>query len=622
MSTPSLSWNRNDIESGELIALLYTLGEHYSITENGEGLALRARLEGEDLRITKREGKVEIVAGSVSLAARGLGMFLSGLLAESQEIAETPMFKTVGVMLDCCRNAVPKVDYLKEWLRRAALMGYNLAMLYTKDTYTLPNEDGFGYLRGSYTRDELREVDAYAEKLGIELVGCIQTLGHLEPVLKWGKYAAIRDTHAELLTTEKKSYQLIEKMLGFFGGALKSRRIHLGMDETYGLGRGRYMDINGYRRPFDIYVDHLNRVVAECERRGLKPMIWSDMFFKMGSKTTDCYDRDVFTPKDVVERIPQQVELVYWNYYDEDVESYRKWISRHRSLGHEPIMASAVWTWPVFWYNHDKTVRTVRPCVEACAAERVDEIVFTMWGDDGGYCDWGSALAGACYAAEKAFNPQTEPDEDMLARKFSALCNGDYQAHLIASELTRMTGATPVSAEYLLWDDPLLGIYRKDCETVFGTDFWKKQEKRYGEIASRLRDCPEGGAGNVRLAGALANLLALRIRASLTVDEALHQREKAREAKDLALTVADAVERFEANYRKQWYRRNKTYGYEVMQIRLAGQAARWKELSRRLQELADGVADTIPEVAERIAEPIGVETECKYRFLATASVDF
>ena len=155
---------------------------------------------------------------------------------------------------------------------------------------------------------------------------------------------------------------------------------------------------------------------------------------------------------------------------------------------------------------------------------------------------------------------------------------------------------------------------------ISGADFWEKQEKRYEEIASRLRDCPEGGAGNVRLAGELAGLLAAKIHASLAAEEALRQPAKIREAIAATLAVADAVEEFEVDYREQWYRRNKTFGYEVMQIRLAGQAARWRELSRRLKDVADGATETIPELAERICEPIG--TKCQYRYLATPSVDF
>ena len=59
-----------------------------------------------------------------------------------------------------------------------------MAMLYTEETYELPGEPHFGYLRGRYTADELREIDRVADRLGIEMIGCIQTLGHLGHLLR------------------------------------------------------------------------------------------------------------------------------------------------------------------------------------------------------------------------------------------------------------------------------------------------------------------------------------------------------------------------------------------------------------------------------------------------------
>jgi hexosaminidase len=620
MRVQAISWDKSTVEDPGIRELLTTLSEEYPIHEGGAGLKLSAGLSGNGLRVSRKSGRAEVTGGSVSLVARGVGMLLSGLVAENREVTEQTSFKRVGLMLDCCRNAVLKTGYLKEWLRRSSLMGYNQMMLYTKDTYQLPGEECFGYLRGRYTAEELKEVDAYAARLGIEMVGCVQALGHLEPALKWPRYNAIRDTDAELLTTEEKSYQLVNKILDFYGTVYRSRRIHLGMDETHGLGRGRYMDINGYRRPFDIYIDHLNRVVGECSKRGLIPIIWSDMFFRMGSKRMDYYDKDAVTPQDVIDKIPPEVQLTYWDYYHKDIEFYREWIQRHRHLGQVPVMASGIWTWPVFWYNHKRTVETVRPCVEACAREGVEEIFFTMWGDDGGYCDWSSALAGACYAAEKVFNPASEPEESTLEKKFAAICGGDFNAHVAASGLTVMGEADSISAPALLWDDPLLGIYYKEQEVNFGPDFWQRIKDHYAYIERELQKHPRGRAGNIRLAAGMAGLLKTKISAKLSVDRAYKTRRKEdmAEAKELAAKVVKALQTFEKHYRKQWYERNKTFGYEVMQIRFAGQAARWKELILRLSELEDGEISSIPELEEKTAEPAGVHNS--YRFIATASV--
>lgn len=64
-------------------------------------------------------------------------------------------------------------------------MGHNAMMLYTEDTYEVPGYPCFGQYRSRYTREELTALDDYADMLGIELITCIQTVSHLERVLRW-----------------------------------------------------------------------------------------------------------------------------------------------------------------------------------------------------------------------------------------------------------------------------------------------------------------------------------------------------------------------------------------------------------------------------------------------------
>ncbi len=87
----------------------------------------------------------------------------------------------------------------KYLLRTLALLGYNMLQLYTEDTYEIDGEPFFGYMRGGYSHAELREIDDYAHQFGIEVVPCIQTLGHLGQMLQWPRYLGLRDTAEVLL---------------------------------------------------------------------------------------------------------------------------------------------------------------------------------------------------------------------------------------------------------------------------------------------------------------------------------------------------------------------------------------------------------------------------------------
>jgi hypothetical protein len=415
--------------------------------------------------------------GSIAQACRALGALRAGLVPRQGVYREETPFATLGVMLDCSRNAVMAVDHIVGvWLPRLALLGYNQVMLYTEDTYELLGEPYFGHQRGAYTADELRQVVAAADRLGIEVVPCIQTLGHLEQILRHGVYRPVRDTASVLMVGEPKTYELIDKMVAHWASVIRTRRIHIGMDETHDLGRGRYLDTNGYRNGFELFNEHLAKVADICRKHGLKPMIWSDMYFRLGSKTNEYYDRKSVIPSRVARGIPKDVDLVYWDYYHGDADFYLDWIARHRKLGKEPLMGSGIWTWNMPWYSRRLTEANAGACVRACYEAKLKEVLFTMWGDNGAFCDHDSAFAGMVYCADLAYGAK-EPSAARLEKRFAGVCGGSYAAHRLASDLCGgVEGLSPN-----LWDDPF-------GETAFRT--WAKDDARLRRSGLRMERRP------------------------------------------------------------------------------------------------------------------------------------
>ena len=139
------------------------------------------------------------------------------------------MEKYFGVMLDMSRNGVMKVDVLKKYVDYLSLFGYNMLQLYTEDTYEVNGEPYFGHLRGGYTKNELKEIDAYCQNKGIELIPCIQTLAHLRTIFKWFAYTDINDTADILLIDEPRTYQLIDNIFATLAECFTTRKIHIGI---------------------------------------------------------------------------------------------------------------------------------------------------------------------------------------------------------------------------------------------------------------------------------------------------------------------------------------------------------------------------------------------------------
>lgn len=590
----SVFWNPSETPA-ELHSILETLADGYPIKKGKGELKLNFKKSTKSgvLKVKLTEDSAFIEYAFPAAAARAITFVFAGL-----EVEEKGAFKTFGIMLDCSRNAVMKVEHLKKWLRSIAMMGYNMAMLYTEDTYKLPEEAYFGYMRGAYTMDEIKEIDEYAARLGIELIPCIQTLGHLEKVLRWGAYYDVKDTSSVLLVDEEKTYKLTSKMLDFWSEACRSRRIHIGMDETHDLGRGRFTDTKGYERGFDIFNRHLAKLTKLCKDKGLKPMIWSDMYFRMGNPTYNYYDKATVIPEDVKKAIPKGTELVYWDYYHEDYDFYVEWIKRHRELGKEPLMGSGAWTWVRWWYDAHKTEATVRPCVKACRDMKLGEFFVTLWGDDGAYCDFDSVLAGLCWISELAYGNEGD-DKKRLEKLFKAVTGSSYAAHMIASDIQCSNGYN----HNMLYDDPLMNKFfaeinitnpggiadlRKTLESVV------KGLKKYSSVK---------GAGDFAHASNIASVMLGKIDMHAALSKAYLKKNK-KALKALAETeipaLIKAYKKLAESFRKQWMEHNKPFGLETMQIRFAGQIARLQETSLRIKEYLDGRVDSIPELDEEL----------------------
>jgi len=93
-------------------------------------------------------------------------------------------FDRFGVMIDCSRNAVMTVEQVKSFILVLKKMGYDQVQLYMEDTYEVDGQPLFGYLRGRYSREELREMDDFAFENGVELVPNVQTLAHMTAFLR------------------------------------------------------------------------------------------------------------------------------------------------------------------------------------------------------------------------------------------------------------------------------------------------------------------------------------------------------------------------------------------------------------------------------------------------------
>ena len=502
-------------------------------------------------------------------------------------------FRRFGTMLDCSRNAVPTVDSLKKWIDITSDLGYNTLLLYTEDTYEVEGNPYFGYMRGRFSQEELKTVDAYARSKGMELIPCIQTLAHLNAIVRWPAYAPHVDTNDILLAGDEKVYELIDQMFATISKCFTSRVINIGMDEAHMIGRGKYYDLHGDSDRSQILIDHLKKVAAIGEKYGFTLAMWSDMFFRLAAGG-NYYNSNAGIDSEIKKQIPDNVQLIYWDYYSTDKKHYDKMLTAHEKIKDDTWFAGGLWTWTGFAPHNGFSMKATAAALKSCREHGVQDVFLTMWGDNGGECSRFSLLPSLFYASEIAKGNMNKAD---IKAKFKEKFGIAFDRFLLL-DLPRTPGGDANnyydSEKYLLYNDCFTGLL--DSTLAGG------ENEQYAKCARRLgllKNDPEWGY-LFETEQALCEALAIKAELGVKTREVYKSRDK----EALKALIADykklskKLELFYRAYKKQWFTENKPHGFDVQDIRLGGLMTRVKSCTERLQELYDGKIDVIEELEE------------------------
>ena len=548
--------------------------------------------EADELTLSLSGDTLTVCAPDLSGAGRGLFQAACAL-KEGREIPRLTQRRHIascGMMLDMSRGGVMTVEAVKRMIDAQAALGLNLMMLYTEDTYPVAGYPYLGYLRGRYTEAELRELDDYAASSGVELVPCIQTLAHLEQFLQWSESTPLKDNDTCLLADEPKVYDFIRAELESVSRIFRSRRIHIGIDEAHGIGLGKYYALHGPTDRFALLTRHLNRVVDMCQSLGLKPIMWSDMFYRLGSAKNDYYDPDARVPESAVANIPQ-VALCYWDYYHQDESFYTGMLEGHRRMGKEVVFAGGLWTWSGFLPQVKRTEATSFPALRACLKAGVNTVLATLWGDDGCETDYRLTLNQLPIYAEHCWlGDACTPEEcHRQGERLTGLPQGVYEA----------MGAFYPNAEdlrpgkMLVYADPLYPLLEGLWDL---TGYAESLDKAAAVLAGRPEDprCVYAGLLLTIARKKLAWISALRP-AYVRGDRA----EVSRMAREELPTLRALYERLLTVWRDQWEEARKRNGWETPCARLGAVMARLDDAQHALLRWAEGQTDRVDELEEQ-----------------------
>jgi hexosaminidase len=517
---------------------------------------------------------------------RGLGeLLLNQESSKSFTISAQPSFTFRGLMIDCSRNGVIKTDYLKKVIPALALLGLNYLTLYTEDTYEITGHPLIGYKRGKYTKRELKDLAKFAANFGITMFPCIQTLGHLEQVLKFPQYRHLQDDYNILSFKKKESYRLIEAMITSAIEPYNTDLIHIGLDETWGLGKGKCFESNKKIDPRQIYLDHVQKVNAICRKHKLAPIMWGDIVIGM-------HDTTFSMDKKQTGRLPKNIIMDFWNYYEPNQNYYKNKIKEYRAMGFEPLISPGLWNWMVPWANFDKAQETMTPFMAIAEDMGVKRILMTMWGDDGQEAPFASNAPGLVSYLDMAYAGA----KNNLTR-VKALTQTLFHDTLDSFVLPAKMNHNNIGKGFL-YDDPLLGPYSLHAGPKRYNRYFLKYRQKTASIVSRC------SAANRRLfsfAYAWADFLSVKADLRNTCYALYRQKNKKKLALELIniVTAIKKLNTLRTAHRALWVEERKIQGWEILDMRYGAQMARLETMGERVHAYLKGEIKQLEEFEEK-----------------------
>lgn len=442
-----------------------------------------------EMTVGVKDKKGYIRCSEVHHMNRLLALFAEYYQGEDFEISEKAHFKTLSAMLDVSFGGPISLDGLKEYLRYMAVMGYNQLWFYAEDMYEMPEKYAhFGYMRGRYSVEELRELDDYAYAIGIEIVPCIQTLGHMNKYLRWSEAAKYRETPIILKPGDPEVDELIRDMLVWASKPFRSKRIHVGLDEARKLGLGASLKRDGYRPQIDIFLEHINKVAGMCEELGLKPMMWNDLVFCFCSKNHKKYERDTVLSEQVLNGMPKNMDLVYWNY--EDATCGKFMIEKNREIGNPVIFGGGIWIFrgqlpDNHWseYFHERALAD-------CKEMGVEEVCHVIWSY--GTTVYQTSLLETCRYAEHCY----EDTSEKLRERFEFMTGASFDAfydmsnyHALYKEGEIDYDSMPYDHRFdgdkYMWQDIMLGLFDKRLFNEPRSEHYRMMAQEYAEYVNK-----------------------------------------------------------------------------------------------------------------------------------------
>jgi hypothetical protein len=322
------------------------------------------------------------------------------------EIEDAPDLRVRGLMLDVSRGKVPTPETLRQIVDLCVRLKLNALMLYVEHTFRFRRHPRIGADASPLDAATLRELDAYAAARHVELIPCLQSLGHMEHVLALPEYAHLAETPRGWTVSPAlpETYELLADLYAEYLPNFRSPWFNANCDEPFDLEQGRSAERAAALGPGGVFLEHVRRVRDLAGEHGKRTLVWGDVVHAHP------------------ERIPEiDRDLVMLDWWYEAAFDYDR-VRRFAENAIEFLVCPGTSSWNCLFPRVENSLENIRRWAEAGRRHGALGLLLTDWGDFGHYNLLGNSLYAYAWAAEQAWGARAQPAD--FDRAFSRVVFG------------------------------------------------------------------------------------------------------------------------------------------------------------------------------------------------------
>jgi hypothetical protein len=337
------------------------------------------------------------------------------------EIEDEPDFAMRGVMLDISRGKVPTLETLLGLVDVAVKLKLNTLMLYTEHIFRFRRHPTIGADASPLDAETLRKLDQYAAQHHVELVPCLQSLGHMDHILALPRYRELAETERgfTIAPTHPGSRALLRDLYDEYLPNFRSAFMNANCDEPFDLGLGQGKARSAELGPGGLYLEHVGELRELASRHGKRTMIWGDFVHAH--------------PKRIPE-IPDDIVMLDW-WYEAEFGSGQGFdrvkVFKQNKL--EFLVCPGTSSWNCLFPRVDNSTRNIANWAAAGRKFGALGLINTDWGDWGHYNLLGNSWYAYAVGAQQSWSGDV--DKKSFDRAFSARLFGENGKRAVTAGL-------------------------------------------------------------------------------------------------------------------------------------------------------------------------------------------